>query len=66
VIASLVTSDGVSEVTNEHHDINPKSDKRLELKLVPMTDTKGKASFRIEVFYGSRSIATDIYNTRIY
>jgi hypothetical protein len=66
VIASLVTSDGVSEVTNEHHDISPNSDKILELKLVPMTDTKGKASLRVEVFYGSRSVATEIYDTRIY
>ncbi len=66
VIASLVTSDGVSEVTNEHHDISPKSDRKLELKLVPMTETKGKASLRVEVFYGSRSVATEIYNTRIY
>jgi hypothetical protein len=66
VIASLVTSDGVSEVTNEHHDISPKSDKKLELKLVPMTETKGKASLRVEVFYGSRSVATEIYNTRIF
>ena len=66
VIASLVTSEGVSEVTNEHHDISPNSDKNLELKLVPMTDTKGKASLRVEVFYGSRSVATEIYNTRIY
>ena len=66
VIASLVTPEGVSEVTNEHHDISPKSDRKLELKLVPMTEVKGKASLRIEVFYGSRSIATQIYNTRIY
>jgi len=66
VIVSLVTSEGVSEVTNEHHDIGPKSDKKLELKLVPMTETKGKASIRVEVFYGSRSVATEIYNTRVY
>jgi hypothetical protein len=66
VIASLVTSDGVSEVTNERHDISPRSDKRLELQLVPMTETRGKASLRVEVFYGSRSVATQIYNTRIY
>ncbi|MHA3963585.1 MAG: vWA domain-containing protein [Candidatus Thorarchaeota archaeon SMTZ1-45] len=66
VIASLVTADGVSEVTNEHHDISPRSDKKLELKFVPMTETKGKASLRVEVFYGSRSVATEIYNTRIY
>ena len=66
VVASLITDEGVSEVTNERHDISPKSDKRLELQFVPMTDTKGKASLRVEVFYGSRSVATEIYNTRIY
>ncbi|MGQ4911122.1 MAG: vWA domain-containing protein [Candidatus Thorarchaeota archaeon] len=66
VIASLVTDEGVSEVTNERHDIGPKSDSVLELQLVPMTEAKGKASFRIEVLYGSRSIATDIVQTRIY
>ena len=66
VIASIVTPDGVSEVTNEHHDISPNADKKLELKLVAMTDAKGKASFKVEVFYGSRSVAAEIYNTRIY
>ncbi|NHI89570.1 MAG: VWA domain-containing protein [Candidatus Thorarchaeota archaeon] len=66
VIASIATPDGVSEVTNEHHDISPNADKKLELKLVAMTDAKGKASFKVEVFYGSRSVAAKIYNTRIY
>lgn len=66
VIASLVTSDGVSEVTNEHHEISSKSDRILELNLIPMTDTKGKARLRVEVFYGSRSVATEIYDTRIF
>jgi len=66
VIASLVTSDGVSEVTNEHHDISPQSDRRLELNLIPMTDTTGKANLRVQVFYGSQSIATKIYETRVY
>ena len=66
LIASLVTSDGVSEVTNEHHEISAQSDRKLELNLIPMTDTKGKASLRVEVFYGSRSVATRIYDTRIY
>ncbi|MHA2221061.1 MAG: vWA domain-containing protein [Candidatus Thorarchaeota archaeon] len=66
LIASLVTSDGVSEVTNEHHEIGPQSDQKLELSLIPMTDTKGKASLRVEVFYGSRSVATRIYDARIY
>ncbi len=66
VIASLVTSEGVSEVTNERHDLSPKSDKVLELKFTPMTDVKGKATLRVEVFYGSKSIATQLYETRIY
>lgn len=66
VIASLVTSDGVTEVTNERHDLSPNSDKILELKLTPMTDVKGKATLRVEVFYGSKSVATELYDTRIY
>jgi hypothetical protein len=66
VIASLVSSDGVSEVINEYHEISPRSDRKLELSLIPMTDTKGKANLRVEVFYGSQSIATKIYNTRVY
>jgi hypothetical protein len=66
VIVSLVTSDGVSEVTNEHHEISPKSDRKLELNLIPMADTKGKASLRVQVFYGSQTVSTKIYDTRIY
>ncbi len=66
VVVSLVTAEGVSEVTNERHDIAAKSDKKLELKLVPMTDVREKATLRVEVFYGSKSIATEIYSTRIY
>ncbi|MBN2228834.1 MAG: VWA domain-containing protein [Candidatus Thorarchaeota archaeon] len=66
VIASLVTSEGVSEVTNESHDVPPQSEKTLDLKLVAMTDIKGKATLRVEVFYGSQSIATEIYPTRLY
>ncbi len=66
VIASLVTSDEVSEVTNEHHQISPNTNRKLELNLIPMTDTKGKASLRVEVFYGSHSVARKIYNTRLH
>ncbi len=66
VIASLVTDEGVSEVTNERHEIGGKSNQTLSLKLVPMTDTKGKATMRIEVYYGSRSLASGIYQTRIF
>ena len=66
VIASLVTSEGVSEVTNERHDLSPKSDKLLELKLTPMTELMGKATLRVVVFYGSKSVATELFETRIY
>ena len=66
VISSLITSDGVSEVINERHDIPSKTEKVLELKLIPMTDVKGKASLRVEVFYGSKSVVSKIYSTRIY
>jgi len=66
VIASLVTSEGVTEVTNERHDLSPNSDKILELKLTPMTEVKGKATLRVEVFYGSKSVATELYDTRVY
>lgn len=66
IIASLITAEGVSEVTNERHELSPRSDKLLELKFVPMTDVKGKATLRVEVFYGSKSIASEIYATRIY
>ncbi|MFX1483352.1 MAG: VWA domain-containing protein [Promethearchaeota archaeon] len=66
IIASLVLGEGVSEVTNERHEISPHSDRMLELSLTPMVDTKGKANLRVEVFYGSRSIVTKIYNTRVY
>lgn len=66
VIASLATEEGVSEVTNERHEIGGKSDMSLDLKLIPMTDTKGKATMRIEVYYGSRSLASEIYQTRIF
>ena len=36
IIASLITAEGVSEVTNERHELSPRSDKLLELKFVPM------------------------------
>jgi Mg-chelatase subunit ChlD len=66
VVASLVTEDGVSEVTNERHEISGRTDRNLDLKLIPMTDTKGKATMRVEVFYGSRSLASEIYQTRVF
>ncbi|MHA1637821.1 MAG: vWA domain-containing protein [Candidatus Thorarchaeota archaeon] len=66
VIATLVTEDGVSEITNEQHEIGPRSDRALELKLTPMTDTKGKANIKVEVFYGSQSLTSEIYSTRMY
>lgn len=66
VIVSLVTEDGVSEVTNERHEIGGKSETALDLKLVAMTEAKGKATMRVEVHYGSRSLASEIYQTRIF
>lgn len=66
VIASLVTEEGVSEITNEQHEIGPRADHALQLKLTPMTDTKGKAKIKVEVFYGSQSLASEVYSTRMY
>jgi hypothetical protein len=66
VIISLVTSEGVSEVTNQNHDIAPRSDRILKLRLTPMVDIPGKATIRVEVLYGSRSLETATYPTRIY
>lgn len=66
VIATLVTDEGVSEVTNERHEIGPNSDHRLELKLVPMSELKGKATVRVQVFYGSKSLLTKLYPTRLF
>ncbi|MBD3406400.1 MAG: VWA domain-containing protein [Candidatus Lokiarchaeota archaeon] len=66
VIVSLVTSEGVSEVTNERHDISPRSDNQLDLKLIPMSFDVGKANIKVEVLYGSKSIASQIYSTRLH
>lgn len=66
VVVTLVTSEGISEVANESRDVGPKSDQQIELKLTPMSDVKEKASLRVEVLYGSKSMATRIYETRIY
>ncbi|MFW9847153.1 MAG: VWA domain-containing protein [Candidatus Thorarchaeota archaeon] len=66
IIVTLITGEGVSEVTNEKHDISPNSERIIESKLIPMTEEKGKASVRVEVMYGSKSLATKIYNTRLY
>lgn len=66
IIVTLVTEEGVTEVTNERHEISPNSDQRLDLKLVPMADEKGKASIRVQVFYGSKALLTEIYPTRLF
>ncbi|MHA2433394.1 MAG: hypothetical protein ACXADO_09230, partial [Candidatus Thorarchaeota archaeon] len=66
IIVSLITEDGVSEVTNERHEVSPNSDQIIGMNLVPMSFEKGKASLRIQVFHGSRSLQTKIYNTRLY
>ncbi|MFX1415647.1 MAG: VWA domain-containing protein [Promethearchaeota archaeon] len=66
IIVSLITEDGVSEVTNERHEISPKTDQIIGMNLVPMSFDKGKASLRIQVLYGSKSLQTKIYSTRLY
>jgi len=66
VIVTLVTEEGVSEITNERHDIGPRDDQQIELSLIPMTESKEKASLRVEVFYGSKAVAQKIYTTRVY
>jgi hypothetical protein len=66
LVVTLITPEGVSEVTNEKHEIGPNSERHIESQLTPMTDEKGKASIRVEVMYGSKSLATAIYNTRLY
>ncbi|MHA2600832.1 MAG: vWA domain-containing protein [Candidatus Thorarchaeota archaeon SMTZ1-83] len=66
IIVSLITEDGVSEVTNERHEVSPNTDQIIGMNLVPMSFEKGKASIRIQVLYGSKSLQTKIYNTRLY
>lgn len=66
IIATLVTEQGVSEITNERHEISPNSDQRLDLKFVPMSDEKGKSSIRVQVFYGSKALLTKIHPTRLF
>ncbi len=66
VIVTLATEDGVSEITNEQHEIGPRGDRQLDLSLVPMTESKEKASLKVEVYYGSKAIASKIYTTRVY
>ena len=66
IIASLITSEGVSEVANSQHEIASNSKEDLQLLLTPMSEEKGKATLRVEVLYGSKALALKIYNTRIY
>ncbi|MHA1770246.1 MAG: vWA domain-containing protein [Candidatus Thorarchaeota archaeon] len=66
VVASLISEDGISEIINEPHDIGPRSDQEIELTLVPMAFETGKASIRVEVFYGSQSLTSKVYKTRLY
>ncbi|MGQ4871701.1 MAG: VWA domain-containing protein [Candidatus Thorarchaeota archaeon] len=66
VVASLITDDGISEIINEQHDVGPRSEQQLELTLVPMAFEAGRATIRVEVLYGSRQLASQIYRTRVY
>ncbi len=66
VLVSLITSDGISEVANELHEVAPDNTQTITLRLVPMVDTPGRASIRVEVLFGSRTIESQIYETRIF
>ncbi len=66
LVANLITEEDVSEIASEHHDIGPKTDREITFRLVPMTEFKGKASIKVEIFYGSKSISSKIYTTRLY
>jgi len=50
----------------ERHEVSPNTDQIIGMNLVPMSFEKGKASIRIQVLYGSKSLQTKIYNTRLY
>ncbi len=66
VVASLITEEDISEITNEKYDVGPRSEEEFELLLIPMAFETGKASIRVEVFYGSQSLASKVYKTRLY
>ncbi len=66
VVVSLITSEDISEVANEVIEIGPRSDQIEELELVAMTEEKGRASFKIQIFYGSQTVASEVYETRLY
>ncbi|NWF96718.1 MAG: hypothetical protein HXY34_11310 [Candidatus Thorarchaeota archaeon] len=66
IVVSIVSEDGVSEITNEQHEIAPRGDSTIDLKLVPIVYSKGKASVKVEVYYGSKPLASRIYSTRVY
>lgn len=66
VVVSLVTEEDVLEVANERHEVGPRGDQVIQLRLVPMSETKGKATLKVEVFYGSQSVATEAHKTRLY
>ncbi len=66
VVMTLMTDEGVSEVTNEQHEISPQTDSSIELLLVPMCEARGRASIKVDVLYGSRALASKTYQTRLY
>ncbi len=66
IVASLISDEGISEIINEPYDIGPRSERDLEITLVPMAFETGKASIRVEVFYGSQSLISKVYKTRLY
>jgi hypothetical protein len=65
VVVTLITSEGVSEIANEPHEINPRADETIGIALIPMSDEKGKASLRVEVLCGSKTAVVRTYQTMI-
>jgi hypothetical protein len=66
VLVSMISSEGISEVLNELHELPSGSEQTINLRLVPMIYNPGRASIRIEVLYGSKTIESKIYETRIF
>ncbi|RDE12031.1 MAG: hypothetical protein C4K47_08885 [Candidatus Thorarchaeota archaeon] len=65
VVATLITSQGVSEMMNEPHEISPRADETITIPLTPMSDERGKASLRVEVLCGSKTAAVRTYQTMV-
>lgn len=66
LVVTLSDADGVTEVTNELHEIAPRFRGRIETELVPMTPTKSRATLHVKVYQGSKMVVSRDYQTRVY